>query len=656
MKAGQILNEQFELLALVGEGAFGEVWQARQLTLDRIVAIKLIKAYNLDESHRKRFEREALIVGKLSHRNILAVYGIGIWNDCPYMVMEYVEGLTLAQRLQDRELLTLGETVDIAKQIAEGLGAANGLGVVHRDLKPDNILLVESKEGTTAKIIDFGLAKMTRTDQDAQGITEAGMTVGTVSYMSPEQCTATEADNRADIYALGCIMYECLSGAPPYTGQHSVAVMAQHVQAAIPQLSVPPDMQYVLNRALAKQPEDRFQTAKELSDALAPLVGQTIAHNTEPLMTANASSKASGDVAVISKPLNRSTFNKQICIGVTIAIFGGILILTMFQGSVHNQAEQLAGLSSTDLHHRTMIAFDQHGPKEKIAMLSSAALSADKRDRLLTPLQKQHLLEKLSENTPESNFDLIAKCGMEVLEITEANKFSVDQSAYNAVGMLAAVAERDPNAHRLVNRKAAIAALTRVLVLPIKSKGDVPARNGVMARLVALYVTSGQGTLAEELFARHPIGKGRKDMNVAIFIAMAHNALQNGNLKAAQPYFARCNSKPFGSIFTLGELEAMKAISTYKNRDSAIEQEGLEFNPTTLRLLRAIRNDNAALARRLYEEIMAEPVQYNYFRDLAPFALNEYVKYVDADDPPSPTAIKMYERIGKFRERALKCQ
>lgn len=256
----------FQIMRPLGSGGMAHVWLAMQTSLERKVALKLLKIAPGDDHERmqKRFLREARTLAKLNHRNICGIYDIGQAGGDVYLAMEYLDGGTLLERMQGG--LSLGEAIGMVVQIASGLKQAHAQGIVHRDLKPANVMM----RGNTPVLTDFGVA---RELSSATRITTDNMIVGTPVYMSPEQAQGTEVDGRADLYALGILLHELLTGRVPFTGDSPIAVCMQHLTAPLPIL--PPRfamLQPVLDRLLAKSPSDRYVSAEAFLDALRQLV------------------------------------------------------------------------------------------------------------------------------------------------------------------------------------------------------------------------------------------------------------------------------------------------------------------------------------------------------------------------------------------------
>jgi serine/threonine protein kinase len=267
----------YEIQSLLGAGGMGEVYRARDTTLGRDVAIKVVPAFHSRDTDRlRRFEQEARAAAALNHPNILAVFQMGTYEGSPYLVSELLQGRTLREHLM-HGMMPLGRAIEYSVQIAHGLSAAHEKGIVHRDLKPENLLV--TKEGRV-KILDFGLAKLIQDspipDQDAPtltGITEPGVVMGTVGYMSPEQVRGDTTDRRTDIFTFGAILYEMLTGKrafqKPTSAETKTAILNEEPRAlsqAAPNVSTA--MQRVVNRCLEKNPEQRFQSASDLAFAL----------------------------------------------------------------------------------------------------------------------------------------------------------------------------------------------------------------------------------------------------------------------------------------------------------------------------------------------------------------------------------------------------
>jgi serine/threonine protein kinase/Tol biopolymer transport system component len=270
----------YEILASLGAGGMGEVYRARDPRLQRDVALKVLpEDAAADPERRRRFETEARAVAALNHPHILAVHDVGTDGDVSYVVFELVEGETLRQRLT-RETLPPRKAVEHTIQLCRGLAAAHARDILHRDLKPENVIL--TRDGSL-KILDFGLAKLVPGPEEAEGTefptdTRPGTLLGTVGYLSPEQAKGRPADERSDVFAVGVVLYEMLSGQRPFRGDTHAEAVAAVLKEDAPDLvspsgPVPPALHRIVRRCLEKDPEDRFQSARDLGFALDALSG-----------------------------------------------------------------------------------------------------------------------------------------------------------------------------------------------------------------------------------------------------------------------------------------------------------------------------------------------------------------------------------------------
>jgi len=277
---GDILDQKYELRQALGRGGSGSVFLARHVYMDREVAIKLLHpGVQTDELFRARFFREAKLTSQLRHPNIVTVHDFGLANNTPYLVMEYVQGRTLRSLLHESGTLQLAEVIECGRQVAKALSAAHELGIVHRDLKPENIIITECQGEKQIKVLDFGIAKFFEgiPPEDSEGSyhTEEGIFQGTPRYASPEQIMNQPIDGRADIYSLGVILYEALTGMPPFSAQSSVEVAFMHVSAdVVPpskrdgEANWPPALETLVMGMLAKKPEERVSDARYVVQTL----------------------------------------------------------------------------------------------------------------------------------------------------------------------------------------------------------------------------------------------------------------------------------------------------------------------------------------------------------------------------------------------------
>ncbi|TMC88917.1 MAG: serine/threonine protein kinase, partial [Chloroflexi bacterium] len=257
---------QFRIVERIGAGGMATVFKAYQPNLDRYVAIKVLPAYHArDPIFVKRFVQEARAVAKLVHPNILQIHDFGEQDNITYIVMEYVEGGTLKDRL--KRPIAVPEAVDYMIQAAEGLNCAHNNGIVHRDVKPANMLL--RKDGYLL-LSDFGIAKIL---EGTTNLTRVGTGIGTPQYMSPEQGTGQAVDRRSDIYSLGIVLFHCLAGRVPFTAENPLTITVKHLNDPLPvemlrMAGIPSPIEQVVVKMAAKAPQDRYQTTDELIAAL----------------------------------------------------------------------------------------------------------------------------------------------------------------------------------------------------------------------------------------------------------------------------------------------------------------------------------------------------------------------------------------------------
>ena len=273
----------YEILSPLGAGGMGEVYRARDPRLGREVAIKVLPAgCSSDPERLRRFEQEARAAAALNHPNILAVFDIGRQDDSPYIVSELLEGETLRSLLRDGPL-PVRKAIEYALQIVRGLAAAHDHGIFHRDLKPENIFV--TRDGHI-KILDFGLAKLIQTEPSAaagmtagmtlDSVTERGVLLGTLGYMSPEQCRGADIDARSDLFSFGAVLYEMLSGQRAFRGDTTADTISAILKEEPSDLSTagrsgPPMLERIVHHCLEKDPAGRFQSARDIAFALESL-------------------------------------------------------------------------------------------------------------------------------------------------------------------------------------------------------------------------------------------------------------------------------------------------------------------------------------------------------------------------------------------------
>ncbi len=290
---GTTLAGKYRIDARLNEGGMGTVYRGTHVLMDKTVAIKVLRpSLAADEKIVARFSREARAASRISHPNALSVTDFGEdESGHVFLVMEFLSGKTLKQLIRDDGPLPLARVVEITRQIGDALNAAHCQGVVHRDLKSDNIMLVDTMTGDHAKVLDFGIAKINEPDGAVDtNLTAPNLVIGTPQYMSPEQCSQdSEIDARSDIYSFGVILYEMLVGHVPFSGDSPTMVMMKHLQEPVPSVleereDLPASVARVVARAMAKVPRNRYQNVAELVEDLTIASGMTI-HRLAPVTT-----------------------------------------------------------------------------------------------------------------------------------------------------------------------------------------------------------------------------------------------------------------------------------------------------------------------------------------------------------------------------------
>ena len=282
---GQVVADRYHILKKLGEGGMGAVYLGEHVKMGRKSAIKVMAAaMSQDPDAISRFNREAANASRISHPNVCQIYDFGETSDgLIYLAMEFIEGQALKDIIEKEGALPPTRAASILKQSADALQAAHDLGIVHRDIKPDNIMVVQGRDGSdVAKVVDFGIARAVGGDEPGQKVTKTGLVVGTPEYMSPEQLSGDKLDGRTDIYSLALVLYRMLTGTLPFQADSAQELMIKRLtdepltlEAARSDLTFPPKLQLVLNTALARDPNARYQSAAEFgrdtADAVADL-------------------------------------------------------------------------------------------------------------------------------------------------------------------------------------------------------------------------------------------------------------------------------------------------------------------------------------------------------------------------------------------------
>ncbi|HLV86890.1 MAG TPA: serine/threonine-protein kinase [Candidatus Sulfotelmatobacter sp.] len=397
----------YEIIALVGAGGMGEVYRARDSALGRDVAVKVLPAaFSADAERLRRFKQEAQAAASLNHPNILTIYHIGEHDGAPYIASELLEGESLRQRLQAGPL-QVRKVIDYGIQVARGLAAAHDKGIVHRDLKPENIFI--TKDGR-AKILDFGLAKLTRPEQDGSGPdsqtltgrSEPGFVLGTVGYMSPEQVRGQVAGPPSDLFSFGAVLYETLAGRRAFRGDTAADTMSSILKEDPPETAESnrqssPALDRIIRHCLEKNPEERFQSARD------------IAFNLEAL--SSTSTTASMAAAPSSEKKSRLAFYAAVILAVLAAFAAGALLfgrrqkasaiyhrLTFREGTIQNARFSTDGQTfvysaSWDGNAPDVFTTRPQGPDSRALGLKGSTLLSVSRTGELAVMAGTHALE-----------------------------------------------------------------------------------------------------------------------------------------------------------------------------------------------------------------------------------------------------------------------
>lgn len=295
------LSGRYKVLKSIGSGGMANVYLARDMILDRDVAVKVLRMDYVSEANMlKRFQREAQSATSLTHPNIVSMYDVGDEGDYYFLVMEYVEGMTLKQYIQEHSPLDLGDAINIMLQLTSAIAHAHHNGIIHRDIKPQNILI--DQEGNI-KITDFGIAMAL----SATAITQTNSVMGTVHYLSPEQARGGTASKKSDIYSLGIVMYELITGTLPYEGESPISIALKHLQSDLPRPSeviedLPQSLENVILKAAAKDPHYRYASADEMTEDLKTVLNPERA--SEPLFAPAPDLEATKAIPIIKDRMN----------------------------------------------------------------------------------------------------------------------------------------------------------------------------------------------------------------------------------------------------------------------------------------------------------------------------------------------------------------
>jgi tRNA A-37 threonylcarbamoyl transferase component Bud32/alpha-D-ribose 1-methylphosphonate 5-triphosphate synthase subunit PhnG len=344
---GSTLAEKYEILSLLGRGGMSSVYKARWLLMNKTVAIKLLHSkYTADANAVLRFQQEAKAASSLSHPNIIRVWGFEIADERPFIAIDYLQGCSLFDEISRLQRLPLDRALHIWIQVCAGLSHAHKHGIIHRDLKPSNIMLV-THDGAPdfVQIVDFGIAKMLPQEGEAiHQLTQTGEVFGSPYYMSPEQCMGKRLDARSDIYSMGCLMYETVTGRPPFVAEAIFQTIQKHLEETprsvkefIPDPELADRLDFVLFKALAKDPSQRYQTMDQLAADLSAIegggkrnVGSRVAQNADMLQIKTAQ-------LLKNKPIRLIT--GLLAIVMVLSLVCGTAVVRVFTAKIPNFSE-----------------------------------------------------------------------------------------------------------------------------------------------------------------------------------------------------------------------------------------------------------------------------------------------------------------------------
>lgn len=308
---GSVIADRYRLLEIIGQGGIGVVYKAQHTLIDRIVAFKMLRKETLqDERSMQRFQMEGKAMTSVSHPNIVSVFDFGITaNQSAFLVMEFLDGTDLDTLIQAAGYLEPDEVVSLFIQICDALSHLHERGLIHRDLKPANVIILNPGVDAQVKLVDFGMAKFQEQSRYSQSLTRPGEVFGSPYYMSPEQCVGMQLDLRSDIYSMGCVMYEALTGRPPFLGENMVQLAQMHLDTppepigiAIEDNNFPRWLDAIVLKSLAKNVNDRYQSAEEMKKALVGFQRTWLQKTTKRLVFKGAFSESGSNESIPRRP------------------------------------------------------------------------------------------------------------------------------------------------------------------------------------------------------------------------------------------------------------------------------------------------------------------------------------------------------------------
>lgn len=381
---GAALSEHYDMLEEIGSGGNGIVYKARHRLLNYLVAIKMLRANKLEQNIIRRFNQEARAISTLDHATIVKLKDYGLTElGQPYMVLDYIPGITLSVYLESNASLPVKEFLKVFLQCCEGLQHAHDVGIFHRDLKPSNIMFTDDFK---VRIVDFGIAKIVDLADQAAGLTKTGEIFGSPKYMSPEQASGKRVDHRSDIYSLGIVMFEAITGSVPFSGNNTIEVLTSHINAMPPSIAslnpnAPTELHEIISKCLHKDPNERFQSMNDLRTALLEV-------KAGPKKTSTAA--------------NRLKKSDLLLAASALALIAGIVVLAQFMINLSKPPEERKPLHEIDdfvsFSNDGKVArdyFKSHIQNKKINLDTNFAASMDVNDESLSEFDNTNVTEDL---------------------------------------------------------------------------------------------------------------------------------------------------------------------------------------------------------------------------------------------------------------------
>lgn len=427
---GKTFADRYIIESVLGLGGMSVVYKAKHKLMDRTVAIKMMhNVLKQDVTALERFKLEAQAASSLSHQNVITVYDFGVTPDGePFFVMDCLEGESLKDLIERKGRIAYDRALSIFKQICEGLEAAHKRGIVHRDLKPANVIVTKQDDGSEhVRLVDFGIAKMLKQDgRQQQQLTKTGEVFGSPIYMSPEQCLGKDIDARSDIYALGCLMYETLSGEPPFLGNGFLETMNMHVgdkakplTEVVPDANLPAELVEVINRCMEKDPAARYQNVGEVRDTLVYITTALLGSSRTHISSISAARPP------VPPPVKKVPVATVVASVLGLAFVGVISFASLWpgpdddRGTLLNKITWQMALSDADTALKNK---DYAGAESKLTLAESKARTfGDNRARLMATLKAKSDLY----DTWEGHAEALEKTNLEITNI-ELSRVSAD--------------------------------------------------------------------------------------------------------------------------------------------------------------------------------------------------------------------------------------